>query len=259
MVSDERIKDRAAKIGTAAERCARIVKTFLAMARQEPAESNAVDLNERTDAAIEVAGYSLRSADIDVTLRVAPELPFIWGDANQLSQVLTNLVVNAQHALEDKDGDRKLTITSRFVEPSKRVVIEVKDNGPGIPAETQNRIFEPGDRRRARCHRVTDRHPAGRWARGRGRRVRSEALTKIEHRDFNIILSDLRMPNLDGPGLYRILSERKRALLDRVAFVTGDTMSPKARTFLESIPRPCLAKPITPQAVRDLVRGMIRT
>ena len=330
VVSDERIKDRAAKIGTAAERCARIVKTFLAMARQEPAESAAVDLNERIEAAIEVAGYSLRSADIDVDLHLAPELPFIQGDANQLGQVLTNLIVNAQHALEEKDSDRKLTISSIFVETSKRVVIEVKDNGPGIPAETQHRIFEPFFTTKehgtgtgiglALCHRIVVSHGGQIRAEstpGEGAsfifrlpvaaaggeqtrtsaateeaiealsvlviddepdvaellgdilcadghqvaiaRSGSQALTEIERRDFDIILSDLRMPNLDGPGLYRILAERKRSLLDRVAFVTGDTMSPKARTFLESIDRPCLEKPVTPQAVRDLVRVLIRS
>ena len=92
LASDPDISNRANKISTAADRCARIVKTFLAMARQEPSEYRAVDVNEVVASALDVTSYALRSAGIDVKTRISSDLPSIQGDADQLTQVLTNLI-----------------------------------------------------------------------------------------------------------------------------------------------------------------------
>ena len=62
---------RAGKIQVAAERCARIVRTFLAMARQKPHGKRAVDLNDTVRGALEIASYGLRTADVEVTLDLA--------------------------------------------------------------------------------------------------------------------------------------------------------------------------------------------
>jgi CheY-like chemotaxis protein len=53
-------------------------------------------------------------------------------------------------------------------------------------------------------------------------------------RTYDLILCDLRMPELDGPGFYRVLEERYPQLWRCVAFLTGDTLSPEAREFLET-------------------------
>src|SRR3546814_4331027 len=63
---DPRIVERATKIGNAADRCSRIVKSFLAMARQRPPERRAVDLCDIVQATLDVTGYSLRTANIEV-------------------------------------------------------------------------------------------------------------------------------------------------------------------------------------------------
>lgn len=109
---DERVSDIAMRLARAGGRCARIVKTFLAMARQEPAERSAVDINELIGAAVEVTDYASRSSGIDVTVDLCSDAPSVWGDASQLSQVLTNLIVNAQHALEESKDRRELHLTT---------------------------------------------------------------------------------------------------------------------------------------------------
>ena len=80
------------------------------------------------------------------------------------------------------------------------------------------------------------------------------ALTILTERNFDVILSDLRMPGLDGPSLYRIIERRKPELVSRLAFVTGDTLSPRIKKFLRGAGRPYIEKPISPQEVRDLVQ-----
>ena len=67
----------ALKIRTAAERCARIVRTFLAMARQQQPERGPVAINDVVFAALDIAGYAVRTSGIEVQLDLAPDLPLI--------------------------------------------------------------------------------------------------------------------------------------------------------------------------------------
>ena len=85
----------------------------------------------------------------------------------------------------------------------------------------------------------------------------SEALALLERQSFDIVLSDIRMPNLDGPRFFEILREKNPDLLGRVAFITGDTLSPSVSRFLETCGRPYLEKPFTPAEVRDLVARLV--
>jgi hypothetical protein len=87
-------------------------------------------LNEVVDAALELLGYGLQTAGIDVQRDSAPSLPEIWADPDQISQVITNLIVNAQQALSDWAGPRRLTIITRFDAGDGMVRISVSDSGP---------------------------------------------------------------------------------------------------------------------------------
>lgn len=324
--ADARTVERATKIGNAADRCSRIVKSFLAMARQRPPERRAVDLADIVQATLDVTGYSLRTANIEVSLRIDPEVPPIWADPDQLNQVVTNLVVNAQQAMMESQGARKLRIAARYDDHRQEIVLELADTGPGIPEEIRGRIFDPffttkdigegtgiglavshriveahhgqirvdsqvgegavftvtlpatgeqaGERPRATR---TGRHQPGATARiliiddepevaqmlgdimlAEGHEVETadsgeRALQLLSSSSFDVILSDVRMPRLDGPSLYAALERRDPALLQRTAFVSGDTLSPSARVFLQRVHRPFLEKPFTLEEVRELV------
>lgn len=337
--TDKAIAARAEKIGSAADRCSRIVRTFLAMARQQPMERRPVDVNRVVELALEVTAYSLRANDIDIRLSLADGMPTIWGDADQLNQVLTNLILNAQKALEEKapgektpgeTGDRRrIKIVTDYRERSREVVIKIKDNGPGIPEKIRSRIFEPFFTTRqvgtgtgiglAFCHRTITTHggticvetgidggasfvirlPVTRMGdtgpepveadydtspaatilvvddevavaemmadilADDGHSVEiahsgSQALDIIEKRPFDLVLSDLRMPDLDGPAMFDAIREARQDLVSRIAFITGDTMSTRIRDFLQVSRRPYIEKPIAPQDVRDLVNQMLR-
>jgi two-component system NtrC family sensor kinase len=104
----------ALKIRTAAERCARIVRTFLAMARQQQPERGPVAINEVVTAALDIASYAIRTSSIEVSLELADDVPLIHADADQLHQVLLNLIINAQQSLQDSAGARRIKIKSLF-------------------------------------------------------------------------------------------------------------------------------------------------
>jgi CheY-like chemotaxis protein len=80
------------------------------------------------------------------------------------------------------------------------------------------------------------------------------ALAQLRERLYDLILCDLRMPKLDGPGLYRSLAQDQPQLLPRFIFVTGDTLSPTAKAFLEESQAPYLVKPFHAEEVRRVVQ-----
>src|SRR5581483_10521389 len=134
---------RADKIVQAAERCGRIVKNFLALARQHPPERESVHLNRVVEGAIELLGYLFRVGNIEVSLELQPDLPPLWADPHELQQVAVNLLTNAQDAVRDTPPPRRITIATRVDPTGAWVSMEVTDTGPGIPPDVQPRIFEP--------------------------------------------------------------------------------------------------------------------
>ena len=137
------VAERAGKIAQAAERCARIVKNFLALARQRPLEREPVSLNQIVREGVELVAYQLRVDDVAVVLDLADDVPTLWADSHQLHQVVVNLISNAHHAMRETAGPRRLTLHTRTAAGRAQVVLEVADTGPGVAAEHRPRLFEP--------------------------------------------------------------------------------------------------------------------
>jgi signal transduction histidine kinase len=102
--------------------------------------------------AVTMAESKARRGDVSLAMRLAPRLPAVRGDEHQLTQVFTNLLINALEAL---NGTGTITITARAASPHEgrpfapevpqrpEVAIEIADNGPGVPADVKERIFNP--------------------------------------------------------------------------------------------------------------------
>lgn len=134
---------RANKITDAAERCSGIVRSFLAMARKGQSEKRSFNMGQCVENALNICGYGFRDRDIKVTCDIEPGLPDSVGDADQLSQVVINLMVNAQHALANADGSREVALRCFTDQARKELVLEVEDNGPGIPEDIRQKVFDP--------------------------------------------------------------------------------------------------------------------
>jgi CheY-like chemotaxis protein len=86
----------------------------------------------------------------------------------------------------------------------------------------------------------------------------ARALEELKKQDFDVIISDLRMPVLDGPGLYRALEKDMPRYLTRIIFVTGDTLSVPVREFLSSTALDVIEKPYTPDDLRRALAAIVR-
>jgi nitrogen-specific signal transduction histidine kinase/ActR/RegA family two-component response regulator len=322
------LAQRAARIRTAAERCGRIVKSFLAMARQRSPEKKAVDLNQIVRSALDLVGYGIRSAGIKVTADLAGDLPNFSADPDQLAQLITNLVLNAQQALKDAPQPRRLRIRTRYKPEQSQLRLVISDNGPGIPRDLRSRVFEPFFTTKpvgsgtgiglSICHAIVSEHggsievdgtPGGgamftirlpvvavsaprlpaqiervpEIARRRALVIDDErdiaetiaemltregfaveiatsgeeALSELRRRSYDLLLSDVRMPELDGPALLRRLQNEWPVLAERLIFVTGDTLGLGAGSVLDQLGRPVIEKPITPDEIRRVVSATL--
>jgi CheY-like chemotaxis protein len=83
------------------------------------------------------------------------------------------------------------------------------------------------------------------------------ALEKIKHQTYDLILSDLRMPELDGVGLCQELERRWPELLRRMIFITGAIEHPDYESFLAQTQVPVLAKPFSRSALHALTRQVL--
>lgn len=323
-IEDPLLSRRVDRIAEAANRSSRIVRAFLAMARQRPAKLEECSLNDVVDSALEIASYGLRSNGTTILTELDSNLPNVSGDQDQLVQVLTNLIVNAEHALAPLREAGQLSIRSFYEPAHNQSVVAVADNGPGIPHEIKARIFEPFYTTKdvgkgtgiglAFSHRIVDAHdgklelasdpdqrtcffvrlPA--FARethampdyqtltrpGAGKSVLvvddeeavgelvcdmletfgcepvfagdgHAALEVLRHESFDLILSDFKMPGLDGAAFYRLLIKDRPEYADRIGFITGDAMGDQIFQFLSKHERPYIEKPILQEDLVGLI------
>ena len=328
---DESLASRAEKIQAAADRCARIVKNFLALARQRPPERGAVSVNMVIQGALEMLAYELRTDSVEVTCEFAAGLPPLWADSHQLHQVLVNLIANAHHAMrkQPRPAPRRIRLTSQLDREHQRVRLTVADTGPGIAPEIREKIFEPFFTTKpagegtglglSLCRGIIEEHGGTisiQSEPGQGatfvielplveratteaagpametlplvgaRRVLvvddeveiahmlkeilttsghevdmafdgAEGLDVLRHGRYDLILSDTKMPTLDGTGFYRQLTSEFPDLCHRIIFLTGDVLDRAKREFLESTGAPFLMKPFDVADVRRLVHRVL--
>ncbi len=318
---------RIEKISAAADRCAKIVKTFLAMARQQPTKMERANINSVVSTAVDVAGYGSSNDELEIKYDLDEKIPEIVADADQITQVIINLIINAEQAIANSGVGNQIKVSTRVGKTSKAgeyVKIIIKDNGPGIPDSIKPRIFEPffttkevGDGTGiglAFCHRLILSHGGQIWLdknykNGSKFSIRlpvskieetaeesvggiskaaekgmalvvddepdvaelisevlkkdgfqvdvansgSEAVRYLQAAEYDLLLSDLNMPEMDGRRLYEVLKTKYPKILQVTGFITGDTLGNSSRTLLQESKCPYLEKPVSPDGLRNLI------
>jgi nitrogen fixation/metabolism regulation signal transduction histidine kinase len=123
----------------------RLVNEFRDYARLPAAELKPVDLNGLVNDVLHLyarEGDATRPTQVPVRVELEPSAPRILGDAQQLRQVIHNLLQNAQDATEGRPT-REVTVRTQWNEASRRVRLVVQDSGPGFPEHILKRAFEP--------------------------------------------------------------------------------------------------------------------
>jgi signal transduction histidine kinase len=138
------------QIQSGAERVGTVVRNLQIFARQQRSGASALQVNTLINQTVALKQSELALDRISVRKQLAPDLPTTWGDAGRISQVVLNLLINAQHALRDQDAPGTITIRSwgkrsedAESDAIERICISITDNGPGIATELMPRIFEP--------------------------------------------------------------------------------------------------------------------
>jgi two-component system sensor kinase FixL len=124
-----------------ARRASDIVQRVRGMASQQAPERTPLDLNPVVDEALLFLRHEIESRAIDLSVRLARDLPPVLGDRVQLQQVIVNLLVNGIQAMASSSGRNRLELATR-VRADGAVTFCVHDSGPGVPAEYLDRIFD---------------------------------------------------------------------------------------------------------------------
>ena len=319
------VTEDARKIQEAAQRAAKIVQNLLSFARKHEPEKRYMDVASIVDRAIELKSHDFKLNNIGVTVRHAKAVPATMVDELQLTQVVLNILTNAEQAIREGQGAGEVTATTQLL--NGKIRISIADDGPGIPAESLHSIFDPFFTTKEAgegtglglsiCYGIIREHGGELWAesnRGEGAifhielpvsagetsgesrttetpdnfipslrvlvvddepvvrdtlsRVLSgdghdvalasngnNAWDLIQTDDFDIIFVDLRMPGLDGQGLYQLANGFSPDLARKMVFITGDTTSASARNFIKSTGNPFLSKPFSIRSVRQILQA----
>jgi CheY-like chemotaxis protein len=151
-------------------------------------------------------------------------------------------------AARPASGGAAFVITLPVVRPGRRTGRETaRDLDPAAPARVLVVDDEEDIRGMLAEILALDGHRVEQAADG------NEALARLAERRFDLVISDLLMPALDGPALYERLRQTDPAMAERVLFITGDTLSVSAQQFLERAGRPVIEKPLSPDEIRRAV------
>ena len=309
-----------------AQRAAAIVKNLLTFARRQERARQLLPVGTVLERVIALLRNQLLALRVEIELTVDDGLPEVDGDANQLLQVFLNIVNNAAQAIAASGRPEGGHIAVHARRRLDGVAVDVRDDGPGIPEELHQRVFEPFYTTKADgegtglglsiCLGIVKEHggritleshpgagatftvelPAGQAvlpaaaapagpppASGRillvddephilhymratltawGHEVDvaadgEEASARARAGSYDLIITDVRMPNLGGRELYERLRRDAPSIADRVVFATGDTVRDDTMAFLERAGRPVLHKPFKLAELRQVLAATL--
>ncbi|MFC1632341.1 response regulator [Candidatus Omnitrophota bacterium] len=123
-----------------AKRCMTIVENLLVFSRKSNAVYEPLDIQKAIEATLAILQGQLKITGIKVAVNYAKSLPQVSGNINQLQQVFTNIIINAQNAMP-KGGELQIKVDSKAKQ--KQLAIKFQDTGSGIAKENLDKVFDP--------------------------------------------------------------------------------------------------------------------
>lgn len=324
----DRVKRDVPKVYAEAKRCRDIVLNLLCFVREHKPEKIPLDLNKVLRDSVQLRSYQLEVDNVAVTMDLSNDLPPVLANYHQIQQVVLNIVNNAQQAMAEMAGDKRLCLRSHKDGGMAR--LDISNNGPAIPPQQMEHIFEPFFTSKEEgvgtglglsvSRDIIQDHGGRLWAESEdtqthfcltlpaalqpgspsptdgqeeataralgkailvvddepalagmiadmlgevGHRVETagggeEALGKLRSRYYDIIITDMRMKGMDGPGLYDRILDLHPDLADRVIFITGDALNDQTRNFIRATGNPYLRKPFTREELVTTIETLVQ-
>lgn len=139
-ISDPELLQDLESIEEEAFRANKILDDLLLVAREAPEHVEPLQLNALVESIVGLRQKLLATRNISVEMQLDGRDPLVVADAGQLRQVLLNLLINAEQALQGRAEAQILVTTAQ---KGDCVVLAVQDNGPGIPSDILEKIFDP--------------------------------------------------------------------------------------------------------------------
>src|SRR3990167_3884434 len=139
---DEKEKRSLELIHSSAQRVAKIIEKLLSFSRKYKPERTYEDINHLVEQSLEFREYQLKLENIEIVKELDPELPKTMVDPNQMQQVFTNIILNAEQAMSESQDHGRLKVGTK-IKKSDIIEISFSDDGPGIPKEHIGKVFDP--------------------------------------------------------------------------------------------------------------------
>ena len=141
--TDEEVSHDLEIIHSEAQQVAKVVGNLLTFARRREPKKECLDINDILQQALELRAYELKTSDIEVVISLAPSLPRTMADFHQIQEVFLNIILNAEQAMSEASGGGKLSVKTQQTKTREYIRISFADDGPGIPAEHLDKVFDP--------------------------------------------------------------------------------------------------------------------
>jgi PAS domain S-box-containing protein len=139
----EEVRHSAEVIRGDAHRAAEIIQRIRSFAKKAPPQKDWIDINQTITEVIDLAHSEAQKNRVSIQTQLASDLPVTFADRIQLQQVILNLVMNAVEAMSEISvGPRQLLIRTD-ADASGRIVVAMRDSGPGLAPENLDRLFTP--------------------------------------------------------------------------------------------------------------------
>ena len=150
---DDAGKEKVRIIENGARKAGQMISKLLSFARKGSLETVPLNLNDILKDTVDLMERIMTKKNVEIKMEIDNTIPPIEGDANQLEQVVMNIMVNAGDvmpkggvitiATSAVDLERDAGSVHPLLAPGKYVVLKISDTGPGIPEEIRDKIFDP--------------------------------------------------------------------------------------------------------------------